>query len=109
MCSGSPASSFARGQARSPSCRPAGVVVSDGGRVVSLIYRRTLYGLVRMDEFAGYVDQIYFEKLVHVSDVTQVQVKGTEACGSRACMTWCTSPATTHRPTPRRGSPLATP
>lgn len=58
--------------------RPAAVVVSDGGRVVSLIYRRPPYGLVRMDEFAGYVDQIYFEKLAYVSDATQVQVNGTE-------------------------------
>jgi hypothetical protein len=48
------------------------------GRVVSLIYRRTPYGLVRMDEFAGYVDQIYFEKLAYVSDATQVRVNGTE-------------------------------
>jgi hypothetical protein len=57
--------------------QPAQVVVSDGGRVVSLIYRRTPYGLVRIDEFAGHLDQIYFEKLVHVSDVTQVKVNGT--------------------------------
>ena len=57
--------------------RPGDVVVSDGGRVVSLIYRRTPYGLVRMDEFAGHLDQIYFEKIVHVSDVTQVEVNGT--------------------------------
>jgi hypothetical protein len=58
--------------------RPAGVVVSDGGRVVSLIYRRTPYGLVRMDEFAGHVDRVYFEKLAYVSDATQVRVNGTE-------------------------------
>ena len=58
--------------------RPGGVVVSDGGRVVSLIYPRTPYGLVRIDEFAGHVDQIYFEKLAYVSDATQVHVNGTE-------------------------------
>ena len=57
--------------------QPAEVVVSDGGRVVSLIYRRAPYGLVRIDEFAGHLDQIYFEKLVHFSDVTQVEVNGT--------------------------------
>jgi hypothetical protein len=58
--------------------QPGEVVVSDGGRVVSLIYRRTPYGLVRMDEFAGHVDQIYFEKIVHLSDVTEVEVNGTK-------------------------------
>ena len=57
--------------------QPTQVVVSDAGRVVSLIYSRTPYGLVRMDEYAGQVDQIYFEKLVHFSDVTQVKVNGT--------------------------------
>src|SRR5215472_4329225 len=41
--------------------RPGDVVVSDSGRVVSLIYRRTRYGLVRMDEFAGHLDQVYFD------------------------------------------------
>jgi hypothetical protein len=56
--------------------QPAEVVVSDGGRVVSLIYRQTPHGLVRIDEFAGHLDQIYFEKLVHFGDVTQVEVNG---------------------------------
>jgi hypothetical protein len=56
--------------------RPAEVVVSDRGRVVSLIYRQRPYGLVLIDEFAGQVDQIYFEKLVHFTDVTQVEVNG---------------------------------
>jgi hypothetical protein len=56
--------------------QPAEVVVSDGGRVVSLIYRQTPYGLVRIDEFAGHLDQIYFEKIVHLSNVTQVEVNG---------------------------------
>jgi len=57
--------------------RPGEVVVSDSGRVVSLIYRRTPYGLVRMDEFAGHLDQPMFEKFVHLSNVTEVQVNGT--------------------------------
>jgi hypothetical protein len=55
---------------------PGEVVVSDSGRVVSLIYRRTPYGLVRMDEFAGHLDQIYFEKFVHLGNVTKVEVNG---------------------------------
>jgi len=58
--------------------RPGDVVVSDGGRVVSLIYRRTPYGLVRMDEFAGRLDQVYFEKFVQLSNVTKVEVNGTK-------------------------------
>jgi len=58
--------------------RPDAIVVSDGGRVVSLIYRRTPYGLVRMDEFAGHLDQIYFEKIVNLSNVTKVEVNGRE-------------------------------
>ncbi len=57
---------------------PAEVVVSDGGRVVSLIYPRTPYGPLRMDEFAGQPDQIYFEKIVHAGDVTPVTVNGTK-------------------------------
>jgi hypothetical protein len=56
--------------------RPSEVVVSDRGRVVSLIYRRTRYGLVRMDEAAGQLDQIYFEKFVHAANVTEVEVNG---------------------------------
>ena len=56
--------------------QPAQVVVSDGGRVLSLIYHRAPYGVVRIDEFAGQLDQIYFEKLVSFSDVTQVEVDG---------------------------------
>jgi hypothetical protein len=56
--------------------RPGDVVVSDGGRVVSLIYRRAPYGLVRLDEFAGHVDQIVFEKFVSFANVTQVKVNG---------------------------------
>jgi hypothetical protein len=59
--------------------RPAGVVVSDGGRVVSLTYRRTPYGQLRMDEFAGHLDPVYFEKFVYFSNVTEVEVAGTKA------------------------------
>src|SRR5215831_12241591 len=33
--------------------RPGRVLVSDGGRVVSLVYDRTPHGPVRVDEFAG--------------------------------------------------------
>jgi len=58
---------------------PGQVVVSDGGRVVSLIYPRTPYGQVRMDEFAGRVDQIYFEKIVYMGNVTKVEVNGGKA------------------------------
>ena len=58
---------------------PGQVVVSDGGRVVTLVYPRTPYGQVRMDEFAGRVDQIYFEKIVYMGDVTQVTVNGNKA------------------------------
>jgi len=55
---------------------PGVVVVSDGGRVVSLIYPRTRYGLVRMDEFAGHVDQVYFEKFGLFGNATEVKVNG---------------------------------
>jgi hypothetical protein len=58
--------------------RPGEVAVSDGGRIVSLIYRRTPHGLVRIDEFAGHLDQAYFEKFVQLSDVTRVEVNGTK-------------------------------
>jgi hypothetical protein len=65
--------------------RPGEVVVSDSGRVVSLIYRRTPYGLVRMDEFAGHLDQVYFEKFVQLSNVTRVEVNGAKGL-------WITGP-----------------
>ena len=55
---------------------PGEVVVSDGGRVVSLIYPRTRYGLVRMEEFAGHVDQVYFEKFGQFGNATEVKVNG---------------------------------
>jgi hypothetical protein len=56
--------------------RPSEVVVSDGGRIASLIYRRTPYGLVRMDEFAGHLDPVFFQKFIQLGDVTQVRVNG---------------------------------
>jgi len=33
--------------------------------------------LVRLDEFAGHLDQFVFEKFVHSGDVTEVRVNGT--------------------------------
>jgi hypothetical protein len=59
--------------------QPGQVLVSDGGRVVSLVYPRTRYGQLRMDEFAGQVDQIYFEKIVYLGNVTRVTVNGRKA------------------------------
>src|SRR6185312_6317859 len=56
--------------------RPGEVLVSDGGRIASLIYRRTPYGLVRVDEFAGHVDPVFFQKFIQLSNVTQVRVNG---------------------------------
>jgi len=56
--------------------RPSEVVVSDRGRVASLIYRQTPYGLVRMDEFAGHLDPVFFQKFVQLGGVTQVRVNG---------------------------------
>ena len=56
--------------------RPSEVMVSDGGRVASLIYRRTPHGLIRMDEFAGHLDPVFFQKFIHLGDVTQVRVDG---------------------------------
>jgi len=54
--------------------RPGEVVVSDRGRVASLIYRRTPYGQVRLDEFAGHLDPVFFQKFIHFGNVTQVEV-----------------------------------
>ena len=56
--------------------RPGEVVVSDRGRVVSLIYRRTPYGPVRVDEFAGHLDPVYFRKFVSLRKMTGVEVNG---------------------------------
>jgi hypothetical protein len=57
--------------------RPGEVVVSDGGRVATLIYRRTPRGKVLLDEFAGHLDPVLFQKFVHFSDVRKVEVNGT--------------------------------
>lgn len=59
--------------------RPDQVVVSDRGRVVTLSYRRARYGQLRLDEFAGHLDPVYFQKFVHFSNVTQVTVDGARA------------------------------
>jgi hypothetical protein len=56
--------------------RPGDVMVSDGGRVVSLIYLRTPHGQLRIDEFAGRLDQAYFQKIVDFERVTEVRVNG---------------------------------
>ena len=56
--------------------RPGEVLVSDGGRVVSLVYPRTPYGLVRIDEFAGHLDQVYFQKFASLRMMTKVEVNG---------------------------------
>ena len=58
--------------------RPGAIVVSDGGRVVSLIYRRTPYGQLRIDEFAGHLDRVLIEKFVQFNAVTEVEVNGTK-------------------------------
>jgi hypothetical protein len=58
--------------------RPGEVVVSDSGRVVSLIYRGTPYGLVRVDEFAGHLNQVYFEKFGQLSKMIKIEVNGTK-------------------------------
>jgi len=57
--------------------RPGEVVVSDGGRVATLIYRRTPHGKVLLDEFAGHVDHVLFQKFVHFANVSKVRVNGT--------------------------------
>jgi hypothetical protein len=58
--------------------KPDEVLVSGGGRVVSLIYRRTAYGTVRLDEFSGHTDRIVFEKFGHVGGMREVTVHGGE-------------------------------
>lgn len=58
--------------------RPAAVTVSDSGRVATLIYDRTPYGQVRLDEFDGHLDQVYFEKFIQVGSATEVRVDGTK-------------------------------
>jgi len=56
--------------------QPSAVTVSDRGRVATLIYDRTPYGQVRLDEFDGHLDQVYFEKFVQVGNVTEIKVSG---------------------------------
>jgi len=58
--------------------RPTAVTVSDSGRVATLIYDRTPYGQVRLDEFDGHLDQVYFEKFIQVGSATEVRVDGTK-------------------------------
>lgn len=65
--------------------RPDAVTVSDGGRVATLIYDRTPYGQVRLDEFDGHLDPVYFEKFVHLGNVTEVRLNGTKGL-------WVTGP-----------------
>jgi hypothetical protein len=65
--------------------RPDAVTVSDGRRVATLIYDRTPYGRVRLDEFDGHLDPVYFEKFVHLGNVTEVRLNGTKGL-------WVTGP-----------------
>jgi hypothetical protein len=65
--------------------QPAAVTVSDGGRVATLSYDRTPYGQVRLDEFAGHLDQVYFEKFVQAGSATEVPVNGVKGL-------WVTGP-----------------
>jgi hypothetical protein len=65
--------------------RPTAVTVSDGGRVATLIYDQTPYGQVRLDEFDGHLDPVYFEKFVQVGNVAQVWLNGTKGL-------WVTGP-----------------
>jgi len=58
--------------------RPSDVMVSDRGRVASLIYRGTPYGQVRMDEFAGHLDPAFFQKFIQFGGMTEVEVNGTK-------------------------------
>lgn len=54
--------------------QPDQVVVSDRGRVATLVYHHTAYGQVRMDEFDGHLDTIVFKKFVYAHDVSQVRL-----------------------------------
>ena len=65
--------------------QPAAVTVSDSGRVATLIYDRTPYGQVWLDEFDGHLDPVYFEKFVQVGSVSEVSVNGTKGL-------WVTGP-----------------
>ena len=64
---------------------PAAVTVSDSGRVVTLSYDRTPYGQVRLDEFDGHLDPVYFEKFVQPGSYAEVRVNGTRGL-------WVTGP-----------------
>jgi hypothetical protein len=55
---------------------PDEVVVSDGGRVASLVYRHTPYGEVRVDEFDGHLSPLFFKKFVQAGEVSGVRVAG---------------------------------
>jgi len=65
--------------------QPAAVTVSDGGRVATLVYDHTPYGQVRLDEFDGHLDPVFFEKFVHLGNVTKVRLNGIEGL-------WVTGP-----------------
>lgn len=58
---------------------PDAVVVGDRGRVVTLAYHHTAYGEVRLDEFDGHVDRVYFEKLAYEDTVSATTVGGRRA------------------------------
>jgi hypothetical protein len=55
---------------------PDQVTVSDGGRVVTLTYTGTAYGQLRLDEFAGHLDMLIFQKFIQFGHVTRVRVNG---------------------------------
>lgn len=59
--------------------RPDDVVVSDRGRVATLVYHHTTYGQVRMDEFEGHLDTVVFKKFVYGHEVSQVRLNGRNA------------------------------
>ena len=65
--------------------RPDEVAVSGGGRVVSLIYTRTPHGQLRLDEFAGHLNMLMFEKFIQFAHVTEVRVNGSKGL-------WLTGP-----------------
>jgi hypothetical protein len=58
---------------------PRTVAVRDGGRVASLVYPRTPYGEVRLDEFDGHLDSIVFTKFVQADNAAEVRVAGRKA------------------------------
>jgi hypothetical protein len=64
---------------------PAKVAVRDDGRVASLIYQRTPYGEVRLDEFDGRLDSVVFTKFVRADGAAAVKVAGRKAL-------WVTGP-----------------